>query len=156
VSQSDGFTSIDTAALGLNIPIGVAVDSKGNLFVADTDNNLVKEFSQSGGNFGSISVGSTSPSPITLTFTFDASTTLGSVVIYSPATNSVSIDFPNTLTGTCTANTAYAANSTCAVIVNFSPFTSGTRTAVVELLDGSGNVLAAANLQGVGVTPPSN
>ena len=44
-----GYTTVNTLGSGFNSPIGVAVDGSGNVFVADTGNNAVKEIVAAGG-----------------------------------------------------------------------------------------------------------
>ncbi len=151
ISEVDSFTTVSAPGPGLNLPIGVAVDTSGNIFVADTDNNAVKEISQVGGNFGSVAIGGSSASTISMVFFFDASTTLGSMAVLAQQGGAASFDFANAGTGSCRPNTTYAANGTCSVDVIFAPTQSGTRSGVVELLDGSGNVLAVGPVQGTGV-----
>jgi sugar lactone lactonase YvrE len=150
VSLVDGWTTVFTPGDNLNLPIGVAVDGAGDVFIADTYNNMVKEMSLVGGNFGSVNVGSASPFIVSMNFFFDASTTLGSTtVVY--ASGGHNLEFTDAGTGTCWANTPYTANATCTVDISFTPNQTGTRGGAVELLDGSGNVLATGVVQGTGV-----
>jgi sugar lactone lactonase YvrE len=103
------------------------------------------------GNFGTVNVGSTSPTPISMIFTFDTAETPGSIsVVTQGATGR---DFADAGTGTCKAGTAYTAGETCTVGVSFTPKFAGTRYGAAKLLDGSGNVLANGYLQGTGVGP---
>ena len=106
------------------------------------------------GNFGTVNVGSTSPTPISVTLTFDTAETLGSTAVVTQV--ATGRDFADAGTGTCKAGTAYSAGETCTVDVNFTPKFPGTRYGVAELLDGSGNVLATGYLQGTGVGPQAN
>jgi len=66
------------------------------------------------------------------------------------------LDFANAGTGTCTANTAYAAGQTCTVNVTFRPEYAGTRNGAVVLNDTSGDVIATGYLQGTGIGPQVN
>lgn len=149
ISLIDDWSSINTSGSGLNLPIGVAVDGAGNLYVADTDNNVVKQISETGGNFGSVTVGSASTYSISMYFFFDAATTLGSTAVLTGG--APGLDFADAGTGTCFSQTPYGAVTTCTVDVTFTPTQSGLRTGLVELLDGSGNVLAAGLIEGVGL-----
>ena len=106
------------------------------------------------GNFGSVNVGSTSPTPISVTFTFDAAETLGSTAVVTQG--ATGLDFSDAGTGTCKTGTAYSAGNTCTVNVSFTPKFAGTRYGAAELLDGSGNVLATGYVQGAGVGPQVN
>jgi sugar lactone lactonase YvrE len=105
----------------------------------------------SNGNFGSVNVGSTGSTPISISFTFDAAETLGSMTVVTQG--ATGLDFADAGTGTCKAGTDYAAGDTCTVKVIFRPRFSGARYGAAELLDGSGKVLAIGYLQGTGVGP---
>jgi len=108
----------------------------------------------SNGNFGSVNVGSTGSTPISITFTFDAAETLGSMTVVTQG--AAGLDFADAGTGTCKAGTDYAAGDTCTVKVSFTPKYAGARYGAAELLDGSGKVLAIGYLQGTGVGPRMN
>jgi hypothetical protein len=58
IALIDGWSTISTPGNGLAVPIGGPVDASGDIFVADTNNNAVREISQTGGNLGSVTVGS--------------------------------------------------------------------------------------------------
>jgi sugar lactone lactonase YvrE len=99
-------------------------------------------------NIGSVNIGSSSsPAPVTLTF--NSASTLGSVSVLTKGVSG--LDFANAGTGTCAAGTSYNAGDTCTVAVTFTPTLSGSRTGAVVLEDGSGNLLATAYIQGIGV-----
>jgi hypothetical protein len=149
VSELDGFTTVSSVGSGLNIPVGAAVDTLGNLFIADTRNNAVKEISQTGGNFSQTQVGSQSQ-VISMVFRFNAATTLGSTAVLAQQGGPASGVFADAGTGSCKAAATYAANATCSVDVLFTPTQTGAFTGVVELLDGSGKVLALGSVQGIG------
>jgi len=78
-------------------------------------------------NFGSVNIGSSSTVSVPLT----VSGTLRSISVLTQG--AANLDFNNVETGTCAINTAYAANSTCAVAVAFSPKSPGTRYGAVVL-----------------------
>ena len=141
-------------ANGLNHPYPVAVDGRGNVLIADTSNSRVIEVDSSGGNFGTVNVGSTSTTPISTNFHFYAAGTLGSIAVLTQG--ATGMDFANAGTGTCTAGTAYAVGAICTVDVSFSPKFAGTRYGAAELLDSSGKVLATGYVQGTGVGPQVN
>jgi sugar lactone lactonase YvrE len=103
------------------------------------------------GNFGSVNVGSTSATPISVNLTFGTAQTLGSISVVTQAAKG--LDFTDAGTGTCKAGTAYTAGATCTVNVSFTPKFAGTRYGAAELLDGSGNVLTTGYFQGTGVGP---
>jgi hypothetical protein len=112
-------------------------------------------------SFGSINVcaaGKTAPAPCsanhTLSFDVPAGTTIGSIAIVLGGTPD--LDFTaqanDTRTTLCTAKT-YTAETTCTVDVTFTPLAPGARNGAVEILDGSGNLLAMTYVYGIGVAP---
>jgi sugar lactone lactonase YvrE len=139
---------------GLNGPTAVAVDGSGDVYIADWFNARILEESSSGGNFGAVNVGSTSATPISMIFTFDSAGTLGSTAVVTQG--APNLDFVNAGTGTCKTGAAYTIGESCTVNVNFKPKFAGTRYGAVELLDGSGNVLATGYVEGTGVGPQVN
>jgi hypothetical protein len=143
ILAAGGYTTVKTLSSGSNP--NVAVDGSGNVFVAG--NNSVVELVTGTANFGTVSIGQTSGT-FSFTFTFDTAGTLGS---FAALTGGVTgLDFATANTGTCAANTAYAAGATCTVNVTFTPTLTGLRDGTVVLKDGSGNVIAAANVYGTG------
>ena len=103
------------------------------------------------GNFGTVNIGSTSPTPISMTLTFGTAETLGSISVVTQG--ATGLDFADAGTGTCKAGTAYTGGNTCTVNVSFAPKFAGTRYGAAKLLDGSGNVIATGYVQGIGVGP---
>jgi len=157
ILAAGGYTTVNTLGSGFYYPIGVAVDGSGNVFVGDTYNNAVKEITTAGGNFGPVNVGSSTPSPITLAFTFftfDTGGTLGSIAVLTQG--AAGLDFTDTGTGTCAAGTVYFTGDTCTVDVTFKPGFPGPRYGAAELLSSSGSLLAAGYVQGTGVGPQVN
>jgi hypothetical protein len=149
-------------------PAGYAVDTSGHAYIAASA--LVWKAtnypaSSSGGNFGSLAVGSTSFLPgatpfsntaVESTFTFDSPGTLGYIGVptgYGIFGGGSSSDFSSFYQSTCNQGTAYAAGQTCTVDVSFTPGTAGIRNGAVYLTDSSSNVLATGYLQGTGVAP---
>jgi len=103
------------------------------------------------GDFGTVNVGSTSPTSIPMTLTFGTAETLGSIAVVTQG--ATGLDFTNAGGGSCAVGTAYAAGITCTVNVSFTPKFAGTRYGAAKLLDGSGNVIATGYVQGTGVGP---
>ncbi len=102
-------------------------------------------------NVGSVNVGSASASPTAVTLTLDTAGTVGSIAVLTRG--APDLDFTNAGGGTCKVDTAYTAGETCTVNVTFKPKHPGWRYGAAELLDGSGNLLAMAYLQGTGGGP---
>lgn len=105
------------------------------------------------GNFGTVNVGSASAAPVIAMFTYSGEVT---GVFHTAVTEGTSgRDFTDT-TGpparecgsTIDGNLGY-----CGVDVSFAPTAVGTRYGAAELLDGSGNMLATAYVQGTGSAP---
>jgi len=102
--------------------------------------------------------GKTTPAPCdsehTLSFSVTAGTTVGGVAILT--TGAPDLDFKakanDTSTTLCKAQT-YASAATCTVDVTFAPLAPGARNGAVEILDGSGSVLAMTYIHGIGVGP---
>ena len=102
--------------------------------------------------------GQTTPAPcsetFTLSFNIPAGTTIASVSILT--TGVPNLDFQaqasDTSTTLCTPQT-YPSATTCTVDVTFAPLYPGTRTGAVQILDGSGKVLAETNIYGIGLGP---
>ena len=152
ILAASGYTTVNTLGLGTEFPspAGVAVDGMGNVFVAGGEVSIT-EIEQAGGSFGPLAVGSTSAVSAEANFTFDTSGTLGSTAVLTQGISG--LDFTDEGADTCLANTAYNAGDTCHVSVNFTPGAPGLRYGAVELLDGSGNVIATGPVQGTGVGP---
>ena len=112
-------------------------------------------------DFGSVNVcpsGATIPAPcsktLPLTFNVPAGTTIGSISYLTLGAQN--LDFKakanDTSTTLCSAQT-YSSATTCTVDVTFAPVAPGARNGAVEILDGSGNILANAYIYGTGVGP---
>ncbi len=129
----------------------VAADLKGNVYVADRGNNAVKEIQRAAVNFGGVNVGFSSSTPMTLSFTFDTAGTLGSTAVVTQGLSG--LEFVDAGGGTCVANTAYTASQVCTVNVTFAPLAPGPRFGAVELLSGTGALLATGYVQGTGLGP---
>jgi sugar lactone lactonase YvrE len=146
-----GYTIFKGLGGGFSYPSGVAVDGSGNIFVADTHNNAVKEIQTARGNFGSVNVGNSSTAPLVFYFHFDSAGTLGSTAVLTQG--AAGLDFTDVGGGSCTAGQTYSSGNVCTVRVTFTPKRPGPRYGAVELLDTSGNLLAMGYVQGSGVGP---
>jgi hypothetical protein len=102
--------------------------------------------------------GQTTPAPcsetFTLSFNIPAGTTIASISILTIGVPN--LDFQaqasDTSTTLCAPQT-YPSATTCTVDVTFAPLYPGARTGAVQILDGSGNVLADTNIYGIGLGP---
>jgi sugar lactone lactonase YvrE len=107
-------------------------------------------------NFGTANVcpsGKTTPAPcsqtMTLTYNVTASGTLGTPQALT--TGQPNVDYKLASGSTCTGSVIEG--SSCAVKVTFAPVAPGARNGAVEIVDGSGNVLATTYIYGNGVGP---
>jgi sugar lactone lactonase YvrE len=146
---------------GFNHPIGVAVDGAGDVFVANYSGPSVFKVITAGVNFGTVSIGTSSPPSFTIPFTFTAGGTIKAPVVLT--LGATGLDFTDTGSGTCTTNGtsyAYVSGNTCTVTVQFAPKAPGLRLGAVQIEDSSGNPIATARLYGTGSGPqavfPSN
>jgi len=150
--QGNSFTSASahTNANSLSNPAASALDSSGNLYVADKSNNRVLEY----GPFGNVSVcPPAAPSGCGNTYTMSynaaATTTFGTTQFLTQGAGS--LDFTAASGGTCTS-TVSAGNS-CTVNVTFAPIAPGLRMGEVRLFDSLSNPLASTPIYGNGQGP---
>ena len=147
--SSGGAGSVATMdSLTLSTPQAVAVDASGLVFVADTSNSRVVELMASAVGFGQLQVEASSGTSLTLPFTINSATTVGSVQALTLGTPS--LDF--TLRGgtTCANGTT---NTTCNVEVTFLPLTAGVRRGAMAFFDQSSALLAVFPIYGTGGAP---
>jgi sugar lactone lactonase YvrE len=110
---------------------------------------MLPQAAQAQSNFGSVAVGSSATTAVTLTFPNAA--TLGSIAVVTQG--APNLDFTNGGGGTCAVGKTYSMNSTCTVSVAFAPIAPGLRRGAVVLSDNSGNVLATVPVFGDGTGP---
>jgi sugar lactone lactonase YvrE len=153
-----GYETVNTLASGLNVPTAVAPDGRGNIFFNQFNSGSILELQTQSVNFGDANVcpsGSTTPAPCsatqTLTFNVAAGTTIGSVYVLTLGAqfNDFQPQPNDTSTTLCTPQT-YPSATTCTVDVTFAPLYAGERNGAVEILDGSGNLLASTTMYGLG------
>jgi sugar lactone lactonase YvrE len=133
-----------------NLYSSVAVDTKGNIVYSYScpqydQRNLYKSSLWSG-TFPAAEVGSAASAPLPFTIQFDQATTLTSIAAIQGAAASTEFTLSP---GTCTTNTAFAANSSCTFTVTFTPGGVGPRSGAVTITDSTGKVTTTA-LSGVG------
>jgi sugar lactone lactonase YvrE len=86
----------------------------------------------------------------TAAFAISAGTTVGTISVVTQG--ATGLDFTNAGSGTCTTTT-YGSSASCTVNVTFTPTHPGPRYGAVEVLDGSGNLLATQYITAIGVSP---
>jgi len=154
---SEGYSTATAIPLSTNVPEAetVAQDAHGNLFLTAWGNGVpatsqVIEISTAAASFGNQNVGATSPA---ISFNFDvlAGTTIGSFKVLDQGATGLEFNYASSGT-TCTTGT-YSTATACSVQVTFTPRYPGVRLGAVEVLDGSGNVLATAYVKGIGLAP---
>jgi len=138
---------------GFSSPYGVALDRGGNFYVADSGHQRVLRLQPYSVNFGSLPVATSTPTTISLVFTFATGGTIG--VPAALTQGATGLDFADAGTGTCTTNGtshSYSAGGSCTVDVTFTPKWSGVRYGAVTL-SSSGTMIATGSLQGTGLGP---
>jgi sugar lactone lactonase YvrE len=140
-TTQDGESALSTP---LNAPLGIAVDTLGNFYVADSANFIIRKFSSSI-LFPATTVGSPSAS-LPITFAINQNVNLSATI---------GIDYKIT-SSTCVGSLSAAAPGvpplTCQVFVSFNPTKPGVRSAPLTLTDsvsGSSLVLGL-NANGIG------
>jgi sugar lactone lactonase YvrE len=139
----------------------VAADGEGDVFIAGYNPDtppytpLVVEVQTNSANLGSADVcppGQSTPAPCSQTVTLNytvtspADLTVGGVYTLGAS----SLDFNLAAGTTCGVVTT---GTSCTVNVTFTPTQTGLREGAIQIVDGSGNVLATTYLHGIGTGP---
>lgn len=151
--SSGSYTQSTLIGSGLSNPYGVAVDGNGDVYIADSQHNRVVWLQTAAENFGIQAIGSKSQ-VISTSFTFATGGTIASPTVFTQG--KANLDFADAGTGTCTTNGTsytYAAGDSCTVNLTFTPTNAGGRSGAVELLSGSGSVVATGYVYGIGAGP---
>lgn len=151
--SNGGYIQSTVVSSGEQNPHGVAVNARGDLYLADTDNNRIEKLQSAAADFGQVNVGATSLT-ISLIFTLDTAGKLGSPAVLTGGM--AGLDFADAGTGSCTTNGAsytYAAGDVCTIDVTLKPQFSGIRYGAAILKDGLGNTLATGYMYGAGLAP---
>ena len=125
----------------LDQPLGVTTDTGGNIYLADSQNNIVRKLGTNL-SFPNTNVGSISASQ-TIVFSINQTVNL---------TITVGTDYFLVST---TCNGAHSASTTCQVVINFQPSRPGFRYSALQLKDSISGKLIRVELQGLGVGPLS-
>jgi sugar lactone lactonase YvrE len=97
---------------------------------------------------GASPVGKATSTAMPVAFTFNGSVTPASFVIIQAGKTKSDFTLAD---GTCTAGTAYAANSSCTESVSFTPSVVGSVSAKLLMLDANNNALSSITLHGTGM-----
>ena len=153
--QGGSFTSNAASGISANSLSQVwvpALDSNGNLYVADLGNNRVLEF----GSFGNVNAcpsGQATPAPCSNTVTYSyapaITTAIGAAQVVTQGVTGLDFAIGN---GSICAG-IIVAGSSCTVNVNFTPTAPGLRTGALQLYDITGNMVANQSIYGVGLEP---
>ncbi len=142
ILAAGGYANTISLSTGGFVVFGLAVDKNENVFITADSDNVVLKTALRGVDFGSVSVGTSTPVTLTLNFTFD---TGGTIQAPSVVTQGLAgLDFTDAGTGSCTTNgTSYAYNAgdSCTVDVTFTPLNPGQRTGAVELIGPNGSIV---------------
>ncbi len=126
----------------LNQPLGVTTDTGGNIYLADSQNNVVRRMATNL-YFPNTNVGQTSPTQIVL---FNINATVNLTLTAGPDFNIVSTSCSGPLT---------PAVATCQVVLSFSPTRPGFRYSALQLKDSISGQLISVELGGIGIGPLS-
>jgi hypothetical protein len=131
----------------LNAPLGIAVDTTGNFYVADSNNFIIRKLSNSI-LFPSTTVGSPSAS-LPITFEVNQNVNLSAVIGANFAITS------STCAGNLTAAALGATPLTCQVFVSFNPTKPGVLDTALRLTDFLSGKTTVLGLHAIGIGPLS-
>jgi sugar lactone lactonase YvrE len=117
-------------------PQGISIDASGNLYIADTLTDTIREVTATAAplDFPNTQDGSVSPAQIVSVANIgNAALTFSSIA----ATANFQV---NSAATTCSTSSTLAAGDTCLIGVDFAPTTTGTLTGALTITDNSGNV----------------
>ncbi|HUJ41261.1 MAG TPA: choice-of-anchor D domain-containing protein [Candidatus Acidoferrales bacterium] len=165
---TEGFAGDGGPAINaeLDFPAGLAIDSTGNLYIADYYNNRIRSVGGIAAGAGAAAFAA-SPNPLafgsqaqnlpsapmTLTFSNPGTAALTITGGLTP-TGANATDFAETSTGTCgQVPITLGANSTCTVQYTFTPSTLAMESAALMVADNAAGSPQTVNLTGTGIPP---
>jgi hypothetical protein len=134
----------------LSNPRGVALDSQGNFYLSDQNNNRIREVNTPAGSvlFPTTAVGSTSVA-VTIPLVINAGGT--TITRISAAVSQGGKQEYAATTSGCDLNTALTVSTICNVSVTFSPGYSGQRSVPLQVVSSAGTFAFA--MTGIGTAP---
>jgi len=142
-SSQDGQSAL---TVPLNQPLGITTDAGGTLYLADSQNNIVRKMGTSLA-FPPTNVGSISANQ-TVVFSINQGVNLTLTI----GARYIGVEY-NIVSTTC--NGAQSPSTTCQVVINFQPSRPGYRYSALQLRDSISGKLISIELQGLGIGPLS-
>jgi len=138
-------------------PLGT--NTSGYLFVPSTTGGsvpttVVDKVAFNVAGFGAENVGTSKPTQGNVTFSFNASATLGAISILEAGTSNPDFVIVSGGALDCATNPTYSptTDASCTVSVSFMPHAAGAVSATLTMLDNNGNLLASIPLSGIGTS----
>jgi sugar lactone lactonase YvrE len=132
----------------INNPFAVTVDAMGNIYIADINNQRIREIQQSISPFGAINVGQSS-SPQQISLQINQALTISSISV--PLSEGGSQEFNVGSIMGCAIGVGVAAGAICVVPVTFAPGFAGERSAPLVIVTNLGTFTFGLN--GIGLAP---
>ena len=152
-----GSTSSSAALLLTSVIAQGSVGVTGNdgyVFVPSIQNNTSDpvKVAFNAAAFGAETVGTSKPAQKSINFSFNASTTPGTIEVLEAGSSNLDFTIVSSSSANCAVGTANAALTYCPVVVSFNPHAAGKVSATLVMLDAKGNLLASIPLGGTGTS----
>ena len=139
---------------GLGLPFGLTFDTQGNIYIADTTNNVIRKVTapdQGVGILPDTKIGSQSSLTITISNTDQTNPLSFAAIGLDSGTSDFIISTPSS--GGCPLNSGFelAGGMSCRISVAFKPMQVGLRTALLGALSNSKNGVGTLPLEGSGL-----